>query len=164
MPRYRFPSQPSKYEGVSKSFQTGRLERELQIIKLSATRCSCIAILWVSLVSFAVITLRVVSQRVFIVVSIYFVIDAVRKLLDTPSYLPHRNLLHMNNLNVSWMIYEVPRYEVPSIPSLHYFVPNKDRKVYSKSTNTLKTRSLWVCIRHWPWYSCTADTNSLLRA
>jgi hypothetical protein len=37
-------------------------------------------------VSFVAITLCVVSQRVFIVVSVYFVIDAVRKLLDTPSY------------------------------------------------------------------------------
>jgi hypothetical protein len=34
-----------KYEGVSESFRTGRLERELQMIQLSATRCSCIAIL-----------------------------------------------------------------------------------------------------------------------
>jgi hypothetical protein len=38
------------------------------MIQLSATRCSCIAILWVSLVSFAAITLCVASQRVFIVV------------------------------------------------------------------------------------------------
>jgi hypothetical protein len=37
-------------------------------------------------VSFAAITLRVASQRVFIVV-VYFVIDSVRKLLDTPSYI-----------------------------------------------------------------------------
>jgi len=37
-------------------------------------------------VSFASITLCVASQRVFIVVVIYFVIDSVRKLLDTPSY------------------------------------------------------------------------------
>jgi hypothetical protein len=36
-------------------------------------------------VSFAVITLCVASQRVFIVV-VYFIIDSVRKLLDTPSY------------------------------------------------------------------------------
>jgi len=35
-------------------------------------------------VSFAAITLRIASLRVFIVV--YFVIDSVRKLLDTPSY------------------------------------------------------------------------------
>jgi hypothetical protein len=72
------------YEGVSKSFRTGRLERELQMVQLSATRCSCIVILWVSLVSFAAITLCVASQRVFIV--IHFVIASVRKLLDTPSY------------------------------------------------------------------------------
>jgi hypothetical protein len=37
-------------------------------------------------VSFAVITLRVASQRVFIFVSFYFVIDSVRKLLATSSY------------------------------------------------------------------------------
>jgi hypothetical protein len=37
-------------------------------------------------VSFAAITLCVASQRVFIVVSVYFVIDSVRKRLDTPSY------------------------------------------------------------------------------
>jgi hypothetical protein len=37
-------------------------------------------------VSFVAITLRVAPQRVFIVVSVYFVIDSVRKLLDTPSY------------------------------------------------------------------------------
>jgi hypothetical protein len=35
--------------------------------------------------SFATITLCVTSQRVFIV-ALYFVIDSVRKLLDTPSY------------------------------------------------------------------------------
>jgi hypothetical protein len=74
-----------KKEGVSKSFRTGRLERELQMVQLSATRCSCIAILWVSLVRFAAITLCVAPQRVFIVV-VYFVIDSVRKFLDTPSY------------------------------------------------------------------------------
>jgi hypothetical protein len=33
------------YEGVSKSFLTGHLERELQMVQLSATGCSCIAIL-----------------------------------------------------------------------------------------------------------------------
>jgi hypothetical protein len=34
-------------------------------------------------VSFAAISLFVASQRVFIVVVVYFVIDSVRKLLDT---------------------------------------------------------------------------------
>jgi hypothetical protein len=33
------------YEGVSKSFQTGHLEQELQVVQLSATRYSHIAIL-----------------------------------------------------------------------------------------------------------------------
>jgi hypothetical protein len=69
-------------EGVSKSFRTDRLERELQMVQLSATSCSCISILWVCLVCFAVITLCVAS-RVFIV---YLVMDSVRKRLDTPSY------------------------------------------------------------------------------
>jgi hypothetical protein len=38
------------------------------MVQLYATRCSCIAILWVSLVSFAAITLCVASQQVFIIV------------------------------------------------------------------------------------------------
>jgi hypothetical protein len=48
--------------GVSKSFRTDRLELEPQMVQLSATRCSCIAILRVSLVSFSAITLCVASQ------------------------------------------------------------------------------------------------------
>jgi len=32
-------------EDVSKSFRTGLLQQELQMVELSATRCSCIAIL-----------------------------------------------------------------------------------------------------------------------
>jgi hypothetical protein len=48
------------YDGISKSFRTGRLERELQMVQLSATRCSCMVILWVSLVNFAAITFCVV--------------------------------------------------------------------------------------------------------
>jgi hypothetical protein len=73
------------YEDVSKSFGTGRLERELQMLQLSATRCSCIAILWVILVSSAAITFCAASRRVFLVGVVDFVIDSVRKLLDTPS-------------------------------------------------------------------------------
>jgi hypothetical protein len=47
-------------------------------------------------VNFAAITLYVASQRVFlvvvvvvVVVVVYFVIDSVRKRLDTPSYVIH---------------------------------------------------------------------------
>jgi hypothetical protein len=98
--KFKIPTRPiknvhwllTKYEVISKSFRTGSLERELQMVQLSATRCSFIAILWVSLVSFAAIILRVASERMFVVV--YFVIDSVRKLLNTPSYTHYRmNLL-----------------------------------------------------------------------
>jgi hypothetical protein len=57
------------------------------MVQLSVTKCSCIAILWVSLVSFAAINLCVASRRMSIVVIVYFVIDSVQELLDTPSYL-----------------------------------------------------------------------------
>jgi len=35
---------------------------------------------------YATITLCFTAQQVFIVVSVYFLIDSVRKVLDTPSY------------------------------------------------------------------------------
>jgi hypothetical protein len=38
-------------------------------------------------VSFAAITLCVPSQQVLVFVSMYFLMDSVRKLLDTPSYI-----------------------------------------------------------------------------
>jgi uncharacterized membrane protein len=37
-------------------------------------------------VSFTTITLSVTSRRVFIIIVVYFLIDSVRKVLDTPSY------------------------------------------------------------------------------
>jgi hypothetical protein len=67
MNKFNYEMQFSNYEGVSESFQAGHLERELQMVQLSATRCSCIAILCVSLVSFAAITLCIASQQMFIV-------------------------------------------------------------------------------------------------
>jgi hypothetical protein len=50
------------YEGLSKSFWTDRLKRELQTLQSSSTRCSCIAMLWVTLASFTAITLCVVAH------------------------------------------------------------------------------------------------------
>jgi hypothetical protein len=73
----------TSYEGVTKSFRTGRLVRELQTVQLSAARCSCIAILWVSIVSFAAITLCGAYEPMFIV-TVYFVVDSVRKFLIHP--------------------------------------------------------------------------------
>jgi hypothetical protein len=57
-------------QGLSKCFRTGRLERKLQMVQLSATMCSSVAILWVSLVSFVALTLCVASQRVFVFISL----------------------------------------------------------------------------------------------
>jgi hypothetical protein len=60
-------------------------------------------------VSFAAITLCVASQRVFIVV-IYFVINSVQKLLDTPSYCEFGSnrvgLLLVGSLVGTWKSYE----------------------------------------------------------
>jgi hypothetical protein len=81
------------YEGVCKSFRTGRLVRELQLVHLSAIRCICIDILWVSLVSFAAITLCIASQRVIPKASLYIFTDSVRKLLVTPLYKVSRPVL-----------------------------------------------------------------------
>jgi hypothetical protein len=82
---WAIPAPPKRichtYEDVTKSFRTGRLERELQIVQLSATRRNCITILWVSLVTFIVITLCCFSTSI----CCSFFIDSVRKLLDTLS-------------------------------------------------------------------------------
>jgi hypothetical protein len=56
------------YDGTSKSFRTGRLERELQMVQLSAPRCS-------NLVSLTDTTLCVASQQVSNVVCVYFVTE-----------------------------------------------------------------------------------------
>jgi hypothetical protein len=69
-------------KSVSRSFRTDRLKRELQMVHLSDTRCSCIAILWASSVSFAAITLCVASQRVLTVV--YLVMIQARNFLIRP--------------------------------------------------------------------------------
>jgi hypothetical protein len=76
--------------------------RELQMVQFSATRCSCIAILCVSLVSFVVITLCVASQRKFIVVVVYLVMDSIRKLLDTTSYTSTMQLTSLSNQRYSY--------------------------------------------------------------
>jgi len=55
------------------------------MVELSAIMYRSIAILRFSLVSFSAITLCIASQRVFMIV-VYFVIDSVREILDTPSY------------------------------------------------------------------------------
>jgi len=68
-----------EYEGVSKSFRTGRLERELQMIQISATRCY--------FVSQSSEFCRHNPLCCFSTSDCYFVIDSVRKLSDTTSYI-----------------------------------------------------------------------------
>jgi hypothetical protein len=70
------------------------------MVQLSATKYNFIAVLWVSLVSFATITFCIASQRVFIVV--YFVIDSVRKLFDTPSYVCFSVLFSLLYVEALW--------------------------------------------------------------
>jgi hypothetical protein len=59
------------HENVSKSFRTGRLERELQMVQLSATRCNCRYFVSQSS-EFCSHNSCIASQRVYIVV-VYFV-------------------------------------------------------------------------------------------
>jgi hypothetical protein len=61
-------------------------------------------------VSLAAITLCVASQRVFIVVSVYFVIDSVRKLLDTPSYEAGHSPPSMGDGENSWRYTSITPY------------------------------------------------------
>jgi hypothetical protein len=89
MSLYRYKYRTDKMLHLQlRSSRTGCLERKLQMLKLSATRRSWIAILKVSLVIFAAITLCVASEQAIPKVSVnFFVIDSVRKLLDTPSHI-----------------------------------------------------------------------------
>jgi hypothetical protein len=51
-------------------------------------------------VSFASITLCVASQRVFVVVVVDFVIDSIRKLLDTHRYLDFITIISSEQLKL----------------------------------------------------------------
>jgi hypothetical protein len=58
-------------------------------------------------VSFAAVTLCVASQKVIPKVSVYFVIESVRKLLDTPSYLTESDGTYVS--------FRAVRREIPNI-------------------------------------------------
>jgi hypothetical protein len=88
----------------------------------AVTRCSCIPILWLSLVSFATMTLFVASQRVFIVVSVYFIINSIRKLLDTPSYICCWNSVMLTLLAQKYRSSEISPHQCVNVDgSLVYF-------------------------------------------
>jgi hypothetical protein len=68
-------------------------------------------------VCFAAITIYVASQQVFIFVSVYFVIDSVRKLLDTPSMLFKIMVLGPTQPPIQW---------VTGAPSLGIKLPGRE--------------------------------------
>jgi hypothetical protein len=91
--------------------------------QLSATRCGCIAILRVSLVSFVAITLCVASQRVFIVIVVVsFVIDSVRKLLDTTSYVIQTNEMGVFSILTAVLFILLAHILTPSIVPTIIFI------------------------------------------
>jgi hypothetical protein len=81
--------QLNTYEGISKSFRLAAWSKWHSSLSLGAVVS---LFFWVSLVSFAAITLCVASQQAFTVV-VYFVMDLVRKLLVTPSYFMHAHTM-----------------------------------------------------------------------
>jgi hypothetical protein len=105
--RYFFGHLIINLRGCIQKFPDSRLERVLQIVQLPATRCSFIAILWVSLVSFTAIIRCVASQRVILKVSIYLFIDSILKLLWMFQKLPRTLLsghlaLHATTVGLRW--------------------------------------------------------------
>jgi hypothetical protein len=101
------------HEGVSST-----LERELQMVELSATRCSFVAILWVSLVSFAAITLCVASRRMFIVVIVYFVMTQSGNFWIHPrNYVVLLTGSHMAMFSEKWVTEIHKDIAVPLSPS-----------------------------------------------
>jgi len=61
-------------------------------------------------VSFAVTTLCFASQRAFIIVVVYFAIDSVRKILNTPSYTstPHYAFMAWCSVKAQGQLYLYP--------------------------------------------------------
>jgi hypothetical protein len=94
--------------GYGRLATTGRLERELQMVQLSATRCSCIAILWVSLVSSAAIT-PLCYFSTSVCSWCLFRYDSVPKLLDTPSYICYLNSSVKNIHSNIWLLGNIIR-------------------------------------------------------
>jgi hypothetical protein len=68
--QFIFSKEEYVYVSVFKSFRTSRLARELQMVQLSASRCSYIAILLVSLVNFSAITLVLLLNESSLLISL----------------------------------------------------------------------------------------------
>jgi hypothetical protein len=101
------------------------------MVQLSDTRFSCITILLVSLVSFATITLCVATRRVFIAVSVHSVIDSVRKILGTSSYIQDISRF-LWNPQVHYRVHKSP----PLAPALSQMRPVHTLPPYFPKTYT----------------------------
>jgi len=117
-------------------------------------------------VSFVATTLRVASQRVFIVVSVYFVTESVRKRLDIPSYDLSFSRRQHDLRNVG---FQRPHYTAQQPRKLWDF-----QLRYSSGAQTYEMGIPMVCtyVSHtflaiWTSHilccSFTDDTNALLR-
>jgi hypothetical protein len=126
------------YEGVSKSFRTGRLGRELQMVQLFVTRCNCIAILSVSLVSFAAITFCVASQRVFTVVI---------SLTQSGNFWIHPCITFRKRVSFSYLSSDIGRCErihkTCSAPVYVHLEPEIWQRVLSESNICFAMTLLW---------------------
>jgi hypothetical protein len=128
------------YEGAIKSFQTGHLQWELQMVQLSATRCSIIAILWVSLVSFATITLCVASQWVYCLFH-YRLSPKTFEYNLVWSYPPQDAILHTHRLPHRYNKYQM-------------HTSSTDRQLGGENTDELKLSQKWQNTIALPISSC----------
>jgi hypothetical protein len=130
------------YEGVSKCFRTDHLERELQMVQLFATRCGCIAILWVNLVNFAAITLCDPFQRVFVVLLLLLLLlfNLFISLWFSPETLGYNFIISLSALgdrHKSWMLM---RYKVIGDSSFGYAHIFSEKCIFKSSRIHLNQR------------------------
>jgi hypothetical protein len=121
------------------------------MVQLSATKCSCIAILWVSLVSFDAITLCVVSQRVlmllFISLSTYsgnFWIYPRTFVFEQWTVIPTMNNDIMTAGRLTW----VTSKEITSLRSILYhssvYARLRHLNMSTEITNYFNSTVLWI--------------------
>jgi hypothetical protein len=133
----------------NQKFPDCSLQQELQMVQFSATRCSCIVIFWASLVSLAAVTLCVASQRVIQKVSVYFVIDSVRKLFDTPSYISPR---HCCNYFTFCELYLKSRYIFPK-GKVNYV------EQFWKIYRSITTKNSKATYHHFLWWTISCNNS-----
>jgi len=122
--------------------------------------------LWVSLVTFATITLCVASQRVFIIV-VYFIINSVWKLLDTHSYelvrrtcIPSVHSECVVNMCVAFLEGRPWHFHLLGISNFSLSNINLERWVGNVFTKTLDRHSVFSNLTGSKWDSCETAWKS----